>query len=293
MKEEPKIHKIPSPVDFMLHTPLYQTFNVIGKFPKQIEEVFNLIYFNGTLDCYCVGCGEKATFKGIPPKRPPANPFDTQATKLPLGTFEVQIQCTRNSSHIYYFMFIVDSRIHDRGTAANDDPIIIFNTITKIGQFPSYSDIVSESILKYRKLLGKELYPELSRAIKLFSSDIGAGSFVYLRRIFESLIEEARQEAAKQDGWNEEKYIRFRMDEKIGELKNYLPSFLYENRIMYAILSKGIHELSENECLTHFEVVKTGIELILDEKIEQIEKNKKIENAKKAIHEVHQSMKPK
>jgi hypothetical protein len=142
--------------------------------------------------------------------------------------------------------------------------------------------------------LDKGLYSELSKAIGLASHDIGVGSFVYLRRIFESLIEDARKEASKEVEWNADEYKAIKyMDEKIRYLKKYLPEFLSKNSVIYSILSKGIHELSENDCLTHFEVVKTGIELILDEKIIQAEKKKKIEVAEKAIQEVHQTVKPK
>lgn len=55
---------------------------------------------------------------------------------------------------------------------------------------------------------------------------------------------------------------------------------------MYGVLSKGIHELSEQECLTYFEGVKLGIELILDDEIELRAKADKIANAKKVLHGV-------
>ena len=51
-------------------------------------------------------------------------------------------------------------------------------------------------------------------------------------------------------------------------------------------MSKGIHELSENECLKHFSVIKLGIELILDEKLDALKKEEKLKAASKAIHSV-------
>lgn len=44
---------------------------------------------------------------------------------------------------------------------------------------------------------------------------------------------------------------------------------------MYSILSMGIHALSEDECLLHFNSLKLGIELIMDEKIEENERQEK------------------
>ena len=52
---------------------------------------------------------------------------------------------------------------------------------------------------------------------------------------------------------------------------------------MYGILSKGLHELSEQECLEAFPVMRVGIELILDEKIEAAEREKKVSGVSKAI----------
>jgi len=72
------------------------------------------------------------------------------------------------------------------------------------------------------------------------------------------------------------------MDDKIEFLKHHLPEFLVRNKKVYAILSKGIHELEETECLNTFEVLKHAIFFILDEdrhKRELLERRQKAENA--------------
>ena len=38
------------------------------------------------------------------------------------------------------------------------------------------------------------------------------------------------------------------MDEKIVMLRTELPQFLVDNREWYGLVSKGIHELTEEEC---------------------------------------------
>ena len=76
------------------------------------------------------------------------------------------------------------------------------------------------------------------------------------------------------------------MDEKIYTLKDYLPSFIVKNRAVYGILSKGIHELSEDECLAYFGCMRSSIELILDERIEQVKKRKKEELVRKSINDI-------
>ena len=112
------------------------------------------------------------------------------------------------------------------------------------------------------------------------ANGVGIGSFVYLRRIFEGLIEEAFSIAKVEGIIDLSIYDGIRMDEKIITLKKYLPDFLFDNRTLYGILSTGIHELNEEECLNYYEIVKTGIELILDEKLEKHNKVKKIRRSK-------------
>ena len=85
------------------------------------------------------------------------------------------------------------------------------------------------------------------------------------------------------NGWDEKKYKHAHIDEKIGILRDSLPKFLVENKSLYSILSKGIHELSESECLKAFPLTKLGIELILDEKLEKMERDRKIKEASKGI----------
>lgn len=113
----------------------------------------------------------------------------------------------------------------------------------------------------------------------MHANGIGVGSFVYLRRIFEALIFEAGEKLITQGAITKEDFYTKRMDEKIEVAKSELPDFLVKNKSIYGILSKGVHELLEEECLKYFEVIKNGIELILDDKIEKEEK----ENRRKTL----------
>ncbi|MGJ7915455.1 hypothetical protein ACI48D_08260 [Massilia sp. LXY-6] len=138
-------------------------------------------------------------------------------------------------------------------------------------------------VKQYADVLAKPIFRELTKAIGLAAHGVGVGSFVYLRRVFETLVEEAHQVAKNDVGWNEEEYERGRMGEKILLLSKYLPEFLVQNRAIYGILSKGVHELSEDECLAAFPAVKLGIEIILDAKLEEAARRKKLQVAAKSI----------
>ncbi|WP_341277994.1 hypothetical protein [Paenibacillus sp. FSL H8-0537] len=97
-------------------------------------------------------------------------------------------------------------------------------------------------------------------------------------------LEEAHQEAKqKVSSWDEQLYIKGRVVDRIELLSDLLPQFLVENKAIYSILSKGMHELSEQSCLEMFPVLLLSIELILDEKIEMQLKQRKISGARKSI----------
>ena len=86
-------------------------------------------------------------------------------------------------------------------------------------------------------------------------------AYVYLRRILERLIYQAKETAV--DAIDNEMFERARVAEKIKMLEGYLPDILVKNATIYGILSKGIHELSEEECRKYFPVVKECIYQIL------------------------------
>ncbi|MBD1880414.1 MULTISPECIES: short-chain dehydrogenase [unclassified Coleofasciculus] len=260
----------PSSLEFFFRVPLYKTFDITGEnWPK----VLDVEFFRETLDAYCIECKKDSTF---------IHDFEKRTTEYKKTyAFSERIfcnvyKCSRNASHRIDFCFKVYNE-----------------KIQKFGQAPSIADLTLNKIGKYKKILSTKKYNELSKAIGLVSHGVGIGSFVYLRRIFEDLVEQAHQEAIeiKKDSWNEETYCRSRMDEKIGLLKEFLPDFLFRNRIIYSILSKGIHELSEEECLKYFDAVKIGIELILDEKLERSNREAKTKEVEKLLSEIHNELK--
>lgn len=134
-------------------------------------------------------------------------------------------------------------------------------SMMKIGQYPSVADMTFPKLDAYKHVISKEDRKELGTAIGLFASGVGAGSYVYLRRILERIIYKAKETAG--DTVNDEKFEQAKMAERIKMLEGYLPETLTKNTIIYGILSKGIHELSEEECLRYFPVVKECIYQIL------------------------------
>ena len=268
---EDNLNTLPNISDFYLNVPLYKSF----AFNEQNNELLKLHDFKGHIDCYCISCEQLSVFLtdnyvmyvdqgNRPPRFVEKNNY----------IFKHEFSCSRNKEHKLFFFFLIHNR-----------------TIKKIGQYPSLADLATIEIRKYRSILGNDLWLEFSKAVGLTSHGIGIGAFVYLRRIFENLVEEAHQKQIAFNGWDEDLYKKSRMDEKISLLKHSLPDFLVENKSVYSILSKGIHELKEDECLGIFPKIKLGIELILDEKLEQLQREKKIKLASKEIGELNHNLK--
>jgi hypothetical protein len=262
--EESLGDKFPEFTDFCLNIPLYSSYPFDNTCLSKLRDIE---FYDGHLDCYCLECNTPSVFV-----------FE-HITKYTRGISyyidrENDIEhrralCSRDNSHKLNFYFLFKNK-----------------AVTKIGQYPSMADLATYNIRKYTKVLGNERYAEFSRAIGLVSHGVGIGSFVYLRRIIEQLIEEAHQKLKDSDGWDETQYIKSRIDEKIKILKDVLPDFLVTNKALYSILSKGIHELNEQECLSFFNVIRVSIELILDEKLQEFERKNKIKKAEEEISKI-------
>ena len=250
-------------------------------------DLLNLLYFIGDndtynhlkiIDSYCPICKKDTTFNSEDSDKQelsdllgdagmysgfPGN--NREITLIPelekRCLFIRKFNCPRNptdSAHSQVFLFRV-----------------IGTTLIKIGQHPTLADLTKEEIKKYRKL-DAEIYSELNRAVGLATHGVGIGSFVYLRRIIEKHIVYPKiNQLLIENKLTEEQIIKSDFKEKINLAKDSLPQFLVENKKIYSILSKGIHELNEEECKAYFPILRTSIEIILDEQIEKKEKEKK------------------
>jgi len=261
-----ELREMPEPVALFMKESLYVRYQLD---PGRIRAVER---FRSSIDLYCVECGKTSIFKSAEPPIAPnldasGGPSREAINRRTLRrrAFIVTLHCGRRSEHTAYFIFRVGPE-----------------SFCKIGQFPTVADQHYPSLKKYAKLLGT-YQEELTKAVGLFAHGIGVGSFVYLRRIFEHLVTEVAQgKNQREPNWDIKAWQSKRMDEKIEELGAVLPPFLVQNKSIYSVLSKGIHELNEPECLSCFEVVRTGIELILDERLtrqKEEEKKRRISGA--------------
>lgn len=152
--------------------------------------------------------------------------------------------------------------------------------VEKVGQYPSFAKLqVEEKLKKYKNVISK-YYPELTKSVSLYSQGYGIASFVHLRRILEHLVDEKYKNLS-----NIQSNVKFidKLNE-VEKIEEIIPQDIVNlKRQIYSILSKGVHEYDESECLSLYESVKFVVEDILDKQITQQERKKKIAEATKAF----------
>lgn len=284
--------------NFLVNKGLYDEIEITK---DNIFELADLVGGHVKLDIYCPKCGENRVFycKAIPyywyddhnqkidsrslgeeiiswQKIQDMQPYFTDEPKKTwTWTNNSLVDDTRLM--VFNFFCAMDNTHH------LDYIVLTYgNRLKKIGQYPSVADLSFPELKEYRKVMTMEDEKEIKRAIGLFASGIGVGSFVYLRRIFERIIVTASQKAIEDGKIQQEEFGKAHVNEKIKMLSEYLPKSLVNNPVFYGIISKGIHELSEEECLEFFPVMQSFIMMILRqwEKIRRDkEEEKKLEAA--------------
>ncbi len=241
------------------------------------------------LDCYCPQCRDGSVF---------SHTFDgysgTAALSIALLAFDqskdasgligwmsgkmsdLTFRCARSKEHSLRVI------VNAQWESGKSGPTLRY---TKIGQFPSKLDLLQGALTRYSKIADEVDLRELRSAALCRSHGLHVAAFAYLRRVFERRLEVAHGQARADESWMEEDYDphAMRMDDRISALAAHLPRFLVENRVVYKILSRGIHELTEGECEAAYSAVDEAIGLILDEELERRERARRTERAKASL----------
>lgn len=252
-------------------------------------------YSISSLDCYCINCKRDTTFKSRNSADEVANQVYLKMNSCnEMSKFDKNHEFDYRSFHEALEKIEFFTRTFYCPRESNDhshDIVIVLRVnegkITKIGQFPAKASLENHGISKYKKI-DNQLYLELNTAIGLNSHGVGVGAFVYLRRIIEKhIVYPELEKLITEQTLTVEQVGNSKFKEKVALAKNYLPLVLVENTRIYSILSNGIHSLSEKECLEIFDPLLTAIELILDEKLEKVEREKKLEKMKNDLNRIH------
>jgi hypothetical protein len=238
--------------DFLVNGGLYSTLDTT--LPVGAAAELEIRYTGGYgFDAYCIGCRRETTFRVTRkevPTRGIGGPYAANATAPSL--FAVNALCQRDWT-VYTYIFLDGDK-----------------KLTKVGQHPSVAEIALGELRTIDKALDAVDRRELGKALGLFSHDSALGAFAYLRRVFERMIDRAHQRQAHA-GQAIAGFAELRMDQRIAALKTELPDMVVRNSGVFSILSLGLHELTEEQCTSHFPVIKA----VLFQMLEQEEHKRK------------------
>lgn len=163
--------------------------------------------------------------------------------------------------------------------------------VQKIGEYPAYSPVTSRKVYD---LIGENHRGLFLQGRRAELRGLGIGAFAYYRRIVDdqkNMIIERLEKVAKRLGASEETLKVFarakakdQFTSAIKEIKDALPPALFISGhnpliILYDVLSDGIHDLSDEECLEHARTVRTLLIALADRISEILKDDAKVAKA--------------
>ena len=239
---------------FFFDVPLYRPIRFTDS-----TELFGLLgKFTHSIDGYCNQCGRETV-------------FHTQASGFDIDKhwpteFFIEAKCQRKHHSLKVAVSAQVAKMSTNGGLSFQWA----GLIEKIGQTPSHADISIGELGRFNDVLKGKDRPEFVRAIGLAANGVYIGAFVYLRRVFERLVERAKDRAG--DTIDSRAFENSRMSDKIAMLDAQLPEFMLKNKRVYGVLSKGIHTLDEEKCGKLYDLMKQSCLLMLEQEKELKEK---------------------
>lgn len=217
-----------------------------------------------TLDLYCSKCVDNKTFI-----------YKDRESNGSMG-------------HFYQYGEYVDAIQQLSYRCPTCNQVIVFcllikeNELVKIGQYPSLFDITRDELKQYQKnsLIDKDSFAQIYKAEICASESYFVAAYTYMRRVYECLLLSVFNQHREELGISDEEFRKLRSDEKISKIKPYLAIEEAIYKPLYALLSAGIHSLSEEECGEDYTLLKT---ILLDILAAQKVRQQKEESQKRVL----------
>jgi hypothetical protein len=226
----------------LIDSPLYAT---VEADEDTIERIDNILDSSLPLefDLYCVTCGQTTpwTIRQFQHSRTGGGSSMRYTSQDPVPTIRVVNAVCLRKQHFYTYILYRKNLL-----------------IQKIGQKPSMADI-AHGELKVIPGINSDDRQELGRALGLFAHDTPLGAFVYLRRVFERMINRSHENFKEANGRSVENWNKLRMGERVRALGDALPGDVASSSGVFGLLSKSLHELSDQDAETLFPLVKAVI----------------------------------
>ena len=278
--EETRLADVPEmvPQELIFELPLYTSVKIRDIY------LFESLFKPGRarIDGFCTDCGKVSVFHS-------ASDHTTLLINNNIsqmaGVQLVDFVCQRDVNHKIVIVIKCKIRTQHLAVGNGRSREVMIGEVTKIGQSPSHADIAIGNLKKMLPILKGQDRRELIRANGLAAVGVHIGAFVYLRRVFERLLDRAKVRSGVEI--DNDVYRTSRTVERIELLKHHLPPFMVENKRVYGLLSKGIHELDEKTCGKLYELLNQSSLLMLEQEKDLAEKQSLEANLKSAIQNLN------
>lgn len=259
---------------FLEQSPLLTWKNI--SFPP-LESDF---HFDIQLELYCEKCNKSRPYKNTVYRNSGGGATGSSGTMANLPS--------NPSSGIRYYTFYCTS------CNSNYDYWVYFDVakarIRKLGQNPPWETSIDQDIKHFLK----ENIEFYKKGLICESQGYGIASFAYYRRVLENVINEILNLIISIETINQQEDIaegirnvlnKRNTEDKLLVVKEITPSFLSPGgtnpfKILYSILSEGIHNDSEEQCIEYAENIRTCLTFII----------KTLSNTKKEIESFSESL---
>lgn len=222
---------------------------------------------------YCPECGRETTFERSKYYNEIKSQINSKIFLQAGGISDVEVQYMFNTnSKGMYKLYIQEYECCvDRSHKKYNIYYKCEDKIIKIGQYPSEADNGGDEYLAKVKMIcnnkeAKEIVKYIKTAFIMESYGYGIASLLYMRRAFEHLI-------AISEGKNRNDNTGITMKDRIKN-NQYLPEVIKNNAKVYNIISEGIHNQTEEECMDLFKVIKVGVMILISKTYAHVEEEK-------------------
>lgn len=162
--------------------------------------------------------------------------------------------------------------------------------LVKVGQYPDAVVFDRHINGDLMKVIAKDERAYRLSAARAYYAGLYIAAFNYLRRIFESLV----MQAETQSGIGHSKQKMKDQIQGLVSAKALNPILLEPGfNVLYNLLSKGVHELSETECQTQYPFLQEAIDTILEDKLQEQLRQQRKERLSKNLGALNSGNPPK
>jgi len=261
--------------DWLLNLPLYSPVTIDSPTSPTVRAILTYV---SIIDFYCPFCKKYTPFQGllstetqnsIVSERMAVKGFGVTAGFWQQKKFSKELACKRAEHKVTFHFQIEDGKL------------------LKVGQYPSIAEINFGEALDFAEALGEQRARDLNKAIELAGLGAGLGAYIYLKKVFLSLLEDAHQKAklkkSSSKHWDEACYSNAAISDKVKLLSLHMPSIIVQHPEYYAILDRNLDQLSDQECLNRFNPLKTAVLVIADERLAAITRSRRLIELKDPI----------